>query len=370
MLKISQLTMSMRKAVLDTSKSLLDKRFLQTSRSSAAEKYNIGLISSKSKKKVNKVGHNLRHTQDDIINLRIPHSIKSSSDSHTQKSIYEINKNLNNLEVKINKKFDEFENVLKVLSTENKQTNSALLNQLKKTSLNDHRKPIDLNITDSTDKTTIRVNREDLEAFLQHAKMDKDRKEEEYFRVVRALESSMPRSRSLEQKNFFTPINENLINKLTKRGTFPTLEQNQGHDDLLFPTIPKHDENKIHEFMILSPTDSNPIITTSDPLELDYHKPDLVTMIQKLGTHHDQYWSKILKYEKEKWNLIAIEGYEDQSVLIFERNITKQELNKLQRNKWYIIAYSIATAGAVLYLLGSYFEKTERKPLIKKTVET
>jgi hypothetical protein len=352
-------------------------RLVHSTSKRSGEEYEIDQVTLKKrpKKKVNRPPSDKKYSFDDIINVSTPGSSKhSASASHNDASLNELKINLSNLESSMNKKFDELEGVLKVISKENRTTSSALMNELRESTLrkqkqqNDKQPQPDTNKrpAETLDSTTIR---KDLESFLHHARLNKHRQEKEYFRAARALEASTPRLRSLEQNNFFTPINENLIKNFTKRGTFPIAEPTQQQDDLLFPMIPKMEDDHIHEFLILSPNDSKPIITKTNPLGFGYHKPDLVTMIQRLGDSHDKYWKQILKYEREAWSLIATEGYGNNSVLIFERFITKDDLARLKRKKWIKLGYGVSFTALVLYLLGYYFEQDADKPFIKKTIE-
>ncbi|CCH41030.1 hypothetical protein BN7_567 [Wickerhamomyces ciferrii] len=317
---------------------------------------------------------------DNIINVSRPSSPSKRQKSKGSKKFKQsINSSPDLSNLSGIDKLNKIENIMKVLENElpklskQKDLNEA---EIKDKSIQMKKLREKLNeIQNSESKPTITdpIPVHDLETFLKDAKREKELKEEEQFREERAYEFSKSINdqnyKTLERKNFFTPIDEALIKKYARRSKIfkPIQFQDdqtisEPKDELFFPSLSSiaNNQNLTHEFMILA--NKKKIIINENPLGEHYHTPDLFTIFKNLG-NPEKYLKQINKFEKNGgWKLIGSGGADFNKILIFERFVDKeQERKDLRRKRIINYSTSIVSIFAILLGFGTYYEYEEQK---------
>lgn len=209
-------------------------------------------------------------------------------------------------------------------------------------------------------KDDIHFQREELEDFLRDAQDKKLRDEQQHFLEVKRFETiqNMSSSRTLEKRNFFSPVNEQLLGSIRKRSIPRFVQTGGSDDDLFFPTLPTRamqltDPSITHEFMVIF--EGKRIVTSENPLGPHYRAPDLMTIFQKLGDN-SKVWKQVNKLSNDKWKLIGLQNVNhSKNVLVFERFIDKnEEAQILKRKQFKTLAYILAGSTAMLCGLGLY----------------
>lgn len=210
------------------------------------------------------------------------------------------------------------------------------------------------------------ISLKDLEGFLKDAKKKQVSRDEEHFREERAYEIARlmnnKNARTLDKKNFFTPVDTSLTNKVSSTFRFKPDEKpstsSSKSDELFFPSI-RSKKGLTHEFMVL--TKSKKIVTEENPLGDDYHPRDLFTIFKTLG-NPEKYLKQINKLEKNGgWKLIGSGGDAINKILVFERFVNKeQEKKDIRKRRIRRFALSFTTVFVLLYGFGSYFEHQQK----------
>ncbi|CAH2354066.1 hypothetical protein CLIB1423_14S01266 [[Candida] railenensis] len=178
---------------------------------------------------------------------------------------------------------------------------------------------------------------EKLEGYLKDAKKDKEFKKEMKFREAKAYEwskSMCNSNRSLESKNFFSPLSSfgGTSSRGSSRHFKPEADVESGR------------ENLKNQYLLLT-RDGQTIISRENPLGANYIAEDMFVTLNKFPKEDLRKLIKtVKKFQRRNWKLIG--GGGQREILVFRRR-------KSARQAWFYrrVKSMFATAGAVFIAL-------------------